>query len=74
MKYEALHFNKCKQPKLARFEGKDGFYSPKARFFNTFFKFCRLFCCCLSCCISYFVCFLIVLFCFVCTSDFVIAI
>ena len=39
MKYEAFHFNKCKQPKLARFEGKDGFYSPKARFFNTFYKF-----------------------------------
>ena len=39
MKYEGFHFNKCKQPKLARFEGKDGFYSPKARFFNKFFQF-----------------------------------
>lgn len=34
MKYEDLHSHQCKTPKLARFEGKDGYYSPKAKFFH----------------------------------------
>ena len=32
MKYEKYHENECKNPRLARFEGKDGIYSPKAKF------------------------------------------
>eukprot|EP01084_Bolivina_argentea_P119226 211422_1 len=38
MVYEELHKLKCETPKLARFEGKDGYYSPKARFFHYFMK------------------------------------
>eukprot|EP00039_Didymoeca_costata_P002882 m.63452 g.63452 ORF g.63452 m.63452 type:complete len:213 (-) comp11581_c0_seq1:42-680(-) len=34
MAFEELHANMCPAPKLARFEGRDGDYSPKARFFN----------------------------------------
>ena len=34
MKYEDLHKTQCPSPKLARFEGRDGFYSPKAKFFH----------------------------------------
>ena len=34
MIYEELHSAQCREPKLARFEGKDGFYSPKARLFH----------------------------------------
>ena len=32
--YEDLHSKQCPNPKLARFEGKDGIYSPKAKFFH----------------------------------------
>eukprot|EP00466_Bigelowiella_natans_P012085 jgi/Bigna1/57255/fgenesh1_pm.7_\ len=31
MEYEALHLSKCPNPKLARFQGKDGIYSLKAK-------------------------------------------
>lgn len=34
MEFEDLHESECPTPTLARFEGKDGIYSPKARFFN----------------------------------------
>ena len=34
MIYEGLHRTQCPTPKLARFEGRDGFYSPKAKFFH----------------------------------------
>eukprot|EP00053_Salpingoeca_punica_P008307 m.74905 g.74905 ORF g.74905 m.74905 type:complete len:240 (+) comp14544_c0_seq2:133-852(+) len=36
MEYENLHSRDCPNPTLARFEGKDGVYSPKARFLNLF--------------------------------------
>ena len=36
LEYENLHSHKCQNIKLARFEGKDGIYSPKARFFHRF--------------------------------------
>merc|ERR1712129_170564 len=36
MVYENLHSKQCPTPKLARFEGKDGIYSPKARMFHYF--------------------------------------
>eukprot|EP00051_Salpingoeca_urceolata_P031441 m.11585 g.11585 ORF g.11585 m.11585 type:complete len:229 (+) comp4052_c0_seq1:266-952(+) len=34
LEYEQLHESKCKAPKLARFEGKDGIYSLKAKMLN----------------------------------------
>eukprot|EP01083_Nonionella_stella_P005162 14985_1 len=34
LQYEGLHSTQCDAPKLARFEGRDGFYSPKAKFFH----------------------------------------
>ena len=40
MRYESFHFNKCTKNniKLAKFEGKDGIFSPKARIFNKLFN------------------------------------
>eukprot|EP00054_Salpingoeca_dolichothecata_P000934 m.17948 g.17948 ORF g.17948 m.17948 type:complete len:224 (-) comp11550_c0_seq1:239-910(-) len=34
LEYEDLHYRQCTNPVLARFQGMDGIYSPKARFFN----------------------------------------
>jgi hypothetical protein len=34
MEFEQLHANMCPAPTLARFQGMDGFYSPKAKLFN----------------------------------------
>eukprot|EP01084_Bolivina_argentea_P106878 191143_1 len=36
MQYENYHIKSCPNPRLARFEGKDGIYSPKARFCHFF--------------------------------------
>lgn len=36
MEFETMHEKACGQPTLSRFEGKDGIYSPKARFMNLF--------------------------------------
>eukprot|EP00467_Chlorarachnion_reptans_P013824 CAMPEP_0114525624 /NCGR_PEP_ID=MMETSP0109-20121206/22536_1 /TAXON_ID=29199 /ORGANISM="Chlorarachnion reptans, Strain CCCM449" /LENGTH=227 /DNA_ID=CAMNT_0001707243 /DNA_START=112 /DNA_END=795 /DNA_ORIENTATION=- len=36
LEYEALHKDECPNPSLARFQGKDGIYSLKAKFLNFF--------------------------------------
>ena len=35
MEYEAMHATTCAAPTLARFEGRDGDFSPKARLLHT---------------------------------------
>ncbi|EGD74907.1 hypothetical protein PTSG_07135 [Salpingoeca rosetta] len=39
MEYERLHQQECPNVTLARFEGKDGIYSPKARILKTLFGY-----------------------------------